>query len=87
MNNNILTYKGCPLVRSGNKIFYGDAKDKYILVLVLFKVDKETGLPAKVLVQIRATDASGEVVREGEKTCLGEAFKLGLIWLNYFLTK
>lgn len=86
MDTNLLTYKGFPLVRSGNKIFYGDPKNKYILVLILFKVDKATGLPAKVLIQIRTTDTS-EVVREGEKTGLGEAFKLGMIWLNSFLAK
>ena len=33
MDNEILTYKGAPMVRSGNRIFYGDPKKKYILVI------------------------------------------------------
>ena len=87
MDKNILTYKDAPLVRSGNKIYYGDPKKPHILVLILFKVDKETGLPARVLIQIRKTDGTDTVVREAEKTGLGEAFKLGLIWLEHLLAQ
>lgn len=85
--SDMIIYKDAPLVRSGNKIFYGDPKKKYILVLILFKVDKETGLPGRVLIQIRKTDGSDTVVREGEKMGLGEAFKLGLIWLDHMLSQ
>ena len=30
-----LTYKGRPLVRNGKKIYYGNAYEKYILVLTI----------------------------------------------------
>lgn len=87
--NEILTYKGLPLVRSGNKIYYGDPKKKYILVLVILKVDKtgEIPLPSRVLVQIRSTDGSDTVIQEKEKTSLGDAFQLGLIWLERALAE
>ncbi len=88
-NSEILTYKGLPLVRSGNKIFYGDPKKKFILVLIILKVDKtgEIALPSRVLVQIRKTDGTDEVVQEKEKNSLGEAFQLGLIWLERSLSQ
>lgn len=88
-NQDILTYKGLPLVRSGNKIYYGDPKKKYILVLVILKIDKAgtIPLPSRVLVQIRKTDGSDQVVQEKEKTSLGDAFQLGLIWLERALSE
>ena len=37
--NNFLTYKDKPLVRSGNEIYYGDMADSYI---IKFKIMSET---------------------------------------------
>ena len=53
-----LTYKGRPLVRSGNTIYYGDMGDKYVAMLQILSeadFDGET-LPTKVSVQIWSTD-------------------------------
>ncbi len=92
-NEDILTYKGLPLVRSGNKIYYGDPKKKYILVLIILKVDKtgDIALPSRVLVQIRSTEyceqGADVILQEKEKNNLGEAFQLGLIWLERALAK
>lgn len=92
-NSEILTYKGLPLVRSANKIYYGDPKKKYILVLVILKVDKtgDVSLPSRVLVQIRSTEhhekGADIIVQEKDKSSLGEAFQLGLIWLERALAE
>ena len=92
-NADILTYKGLPLVRSGNKIYYGDPQKKFILVLVILKVDKtgDIPLPSRVLVQIRSTEAyekgADVIVQEKEKTSLGDAFTLGVIWLERALAE
>lgn len=92
-NNEILTYKGLPLVRSGNKIFYGDPQKKYVLVLVILKAEKQgdIAVPTRVLVQIRSTvhceKGADIVVQEKEKTSLGEALSLGEIWLERALSE
>ncbi len=92
-NENVLTYKGLPLVRSVNKIFYGDPKKKCILVLIILKVEKngDIALPSRVLVQIRSTEfhekGADVILQEKEKSSLGEAFQLGLIWLERALAE
>ena len=53
-----LTYKGRPLVRSGNTIYYGDMGDKYVAMLQILAEAPFEGeqLPSKVSVQIWSTD-------------------------------
>ena len=88
MENGILTYKGLPLVRCGNKIYYGDPNAKCILVLIILKMEKngDISLPCRVLVQIRTTEyheqGADVVLQEKEKSSLGEAFQLGTVWLE-----
>ena len=59
-----LEYKGLPLVRQGNEIYYGDMSDKYYLFLFIMEYKKDTtlniDLPTKVMVQICAS-ADGKV--------------------------
>ena len=35
-----LTYKGKPLIRCGQKLYYGNLNDKYILVLEVVETEK-----------------------------------------------
>ena len=53
-----LTFKGRPLVRSGNTIYYGDPGDDYVAMLQILAEEpfQETRLPSRVSVQIWATD-------------------------------
>ena len=39
-DNNILQYKGQPMARCGNKIYYGDPSQKAILVLTILDSSK-----------------------------------------------
>ena len=86
---NILTYKGKPLVRKDNVICFGDAKkDRYILTLNIRETKKENGYEAasNVLILIQSSDpVSKEVVKFGEKDTLYGAFEIGEIWLESFL--
>ena len=83
-----LQYKGQPLVRCENKIYYGDPTQKYILVLTILDTKQENGedVPSRVLVQIQSTDPalaqSAEKIRkEAEKSTLLDALEIGTIWL------
>lgn len=55
----MVLYKGRPLVRSGNTIYYGDMADEYVAMLqVLDSADfEDIKLPRKVSVQVLSTDA------------------------------
>ena len=80
-----LEYKGKPLVRQGNEIYYGDMAEKYYLfLLVMSEVEDptlKTKLPGKVMVQILPT-AGGSPYKQKFVDGLYEAFDLGTAWLE-----
>ena len=85
----MLTYNGKPLVRKGDIICFGDAKnDKYVLTLNIREKKSENGfdVASNVLILIQSTDVnSKEIVKFGEKETLYDAFEIGEIWLESFL--
>lgn len=86
--NTILQYKGQPIARCGNKIYYGDPSEKAILVLTVLetKPEKDEEVPSRVLVQIQSTDESlspaARILKESEKSTLVDALEIGTIWLS-----
>ena len=82
----VLTYKGKPLVRKDNVICFGDAaKDRYILTLTIkeSRTEKGTEIATKVLILVQTYD--GNIVKFGEKDSLYDAFEIGEIWLESLL--
>lgn len=85
---NVLTYKGKPLVRQGNFLFYGEPTDKYILFMNILESKKSGGLDlaTKVLVQIQSTSDTAtfneKVIKQCEKSSFFDAFEIGMIWLE-----
>ena len=89
----ISSYKGKPLVRSGNVLYYGDPSQKYIAMLqVLSNVEKgDVTLSDKISVQILSTDeslhTSQRVLKRTEKNGLYTALSIASIWLERALSK
>ena len=87
-SNKTLMYKGKPLVRQGNNIYYGFPNEKAILFMNILESEKigDTPVATKVLVQIQSTDsnlsASQKVIKQCEKKSFYEAFDIGIIWLE-----
>ena len=87
-NNTILQYKGLPIARCGNKIYYGDPSEKVILVLTVLetKTELDEEVPSRVLVQIQSTDETlspaQRILKESEKSGLADALEIGTIWLQ-----
>jgi len=88
-NSTILQYKGQPMARCGNKIYYGDPSQRAILVLTILetKTQKDEEVPSRVLVQIQSTDPALElspakILKESEKSTLVDALEIGTIWLQ-----
>lgn len=86
--DNLLKYKGKPLLRKGNDIYYGNFSDNYIVLLkVLSKktLGKEE-VPDKISVQLLSTDeklsAAKRVIKTSEKNGLYNAMDIGAVWLE-----
>ena len=84
-----LEYKGRPLVREGDTICYGDMNDNCILILEILSYKKDEGkdLPDNIFIQVVDPKNQTNILRQGSKQGLFEAFELGLIWLEHELKK
>ncbi len=83
-----LEYKGYPLRRKDNVIYYGNMTDPYIIMLqVLSSIPlDDMSMATKVSVQLQHTDAElknrDRVVRSSEKNSLYAAMDLAHVWLT-----
>lgn len=88
-----LMYKGKPLVRQGQFLFYGFPDEKYILFMNILESKKVGNLDVatKILVQIQSTDEdvsfNEKVIKQCEKKSFYSAFDIGTIWLERALKK
>lgn len=83
-------YKGKPLLRCGNRVFYGYLDDRYILVLDVVESEKIKDIEVSKKVKISLMDNTGElgkgqVFRRGERTNLYAAIDIGEWWLKQAL--
>ena len=87
-----LSYKGHPLRRKDNLIYYGTMAEKYIIMLQILSSKKVDGLDMadKVSVQLQLTDpdlkSRDRVVRKSEKDSLYAAMDLASVWLERALS-
>ncbi len=88
MADKFLTYKGRPLVRSKDTIYYGSTEEKYI-VMIKVNTTKDVGgikVADKVTVQMISSDqdvpAKDRVVKKSDKVGLYAAMDIGSIWLE-----
>ena len=83
-----LVYKGHPLRRKDNLIYFGSMADKYIVMLQILdtKKVKDLDVATRVSVQLQLTDpalkAKDKLVKRVEKESLYEAIDLAEAWLN-----
>jgi arginyl-tRNA synthetase len=83
-----LEYKGRPLRRKENIIYYGSMSDKYIIMLQVTesKAFEDLEMASKVHVQLQYTDpdlkSRDRVVKKSDKTSLFEAMDVAAVWLE-----
>ncbi len=83
-----LTYKGKPLVRNGKTLYYGEASEKYVIMMQILatKPVGDIEVASKVSVQLINTDpdvsARERIVKSSEKKGLYAAMDIAEIWLN-----
>ena len=83
-----LSYKGHPLRRKDNLIYYGTMAEKYIIMLQILSTKKVDGLDMadRVSVQLQLTDpdlkSRDRVVKKSEKDSLYAAMDIASVWLE-----
>ena len=83
-----LIYKGRPLRRVDNLIYYGTMAEKYIIMMQILDTKKEQDLDVatKVSIQLQLTDPNlrsrDRVVKKSEKDSLYAAMDVAAIWLE-----
>lgn len=88
-----LEYKGHPLRRKDNIIYYGSMDDKYIILLQISETKKvkDLDVATKVSVQLQLTDpdlkSRDRVVKKSEKDSLYAAMDVAAVWLERSLAQ
>lgn len=83
-----LNYKGRPLVRCGDTLYYGNMEDKFVIQLTIKDKEKDGDITSakKILVQLLDTDTSLDplkrIVKKSEKSGLYNAMDVGAVWLE-----
>lgn len=92
-SNKFLEYRGKPLVRCGNTIYYGNMNDPYVIMLQITstKTFNDIEVADRVLIQLLNTDPDcrprDRIVKKSEKKGLYNAMDIGTIWLERALEK
>ena len=85
---NILTYKGHPLMRKDNLIYYGSMADSHIIMMQILESKKQGDfdVATRVSVQLQLTDPAAKsrdrIVKKSEKNGLYAALDVGCVWLE-----
>ena len=88
-----LLYKGKPLVRNGNILYYGNMGDPYVVMLQILASENKNDIQTstKVVVQLMSTDRTKDLkdifIKRSEKTGLYSAMEIASIWLERALTE
>lgn len=82
-----LQYADKPMNRVGDRIYYGNLEDKYILALDILESEEVNGVKTATKVKILLMDNTGElgkgdVYRKAERTNLYKALEIGSWWLD-----
>ncbi len=82
------TYKGRPLVRCGDEIYYGSMEEPYVIRMQIKSKKEQNGIEIadKVAIQLMATDPylspRKQLVKSSEKKGLFLAMDIADIWLT-----
>ena len=88
-----LMYKGHPLMRKDNMIYFGSFADKYIIMMQILdtKKVKDLDVATKVSVQLQLTDPSvksrDRIVKKTEKDSFYSAIDVAAVWLDRALAQ
>lgn len=91
--NNTLIYKGKPLVRSKNELYYGSMADPCVVFLQILSTKEEEGeeVADRVHVTLLSTNTNlgpkARILKQSDKIGLFNALDIGSIWLERALAE
>ena len=83
-----LMYKGHPLMRKENFVYYGSMADSHIVMLQILETKKvnDVDIATRVSVQLQLTDPTAKsrdrIVKKSEKPGFYTALDVGAVWLE-----
>lgn len=86
--NAVLMYKGRPLMRKDNMVYYGSMADTHIVMMQVLETKKlnDVDIATRVSVQLQLTDPTvrsrDRIVKKSEKDGFYTALDLGCVWLE-----
>ena len=86
--NAVLMYKGRPLMRKDNLVYYGSMADSHIVMLQVLETKKvgDLDVATRVSVQLQLTDPAARsrdrIVKKSEKDGFYTALDVGCVWLE-----
>lgn len=86
--NFVLTYKGHPLMRKDNLVYYGSMADSHIIMLQILETKKvnDIDIATRVSVQLQLTDPTvksrDRIIKKSEKLGFYTALDVGCVWLE-----
>ena len=84
--NEFVEYKGKPIVRQGDDIFYGDLSEKYYVYMMIMSDKKspkrEQTVPGTIMVQLLDSNTK-KPEKQKITNGLAEAFEFAEAWLRY----
>lgn len=93
MTQEFLMYKGRPLVRSGQTLYYGSMGDRCVAHLQIKSQQEQNGISTanKVVVQLISTDENlplkDRILNKAERGGLYEALSIADIWMERYSKK
>lgn len=82
------TYKGFPLVRKGNEIYYGNMYDPTVIMMQILDKRREGNIDvaSKIRIYQMKTDEKlspvEAIIKQSEKESLYEALDIAYVWLT-----
>jgi len=84
--NEFVEYKGRPIVRQGDDIFYGDLSEKYYVYMMIMSDKKspksDENVPGTIMVQLLDSQTK-KPEKQKITNGLAEAFEFAEAWLRY----
>ena len=89
MAEKFLEYKGRPLVRSNDVIYYGNMNDEFVVRFTVLDSDKagDITVSKKIRIDLVKSADREKAFKTSEKEGFYEAMDLGFVWLNRHLNK
>ncbi len=87
-NDEYLTYKGRPVVRSGDKIYYGSMADNFVVEMTIQtkKMIQGEEIADKILIRMMNTDPTVKpeevITKTSEKNGFSAAMDIATVWLD-----